>query len=50
MVKKNSFSKNADSYLDAFIVAQKKCPIFAGKYAMREKMTHVATRWEKSGI
>ena len=51
MVKKKLFSKNADSYLDAFIVdAQKKCPIFAGKYAMRQKMTHVATRWEKSGI
>ena len=51
MVKKKLFSKNADSYLDAFIVdAQKKCPIFAGKYAMRQKMTHVATKWEKSGI
>ena len=51
MVKKISFSKNADSYLDAFIVdAQKNWPIFAGKYVMGQKMTHVATKWEKSGI
>ena len=51
MVKKISFSKNADSYLHAFIVdAQKNWPIFAGKYVMGQKMTHVATKWEKSGI